>query len=73
MIALHPPDLDVVVTGQQRRPAAPLTTWMPPFDDATLDALTGNPSFEIDWFLAAVLMSTPAAERADTGSLPLAG
>jgi hypothetical protein len=73
MIVLDPSDLEPATSNRQRGPSVPLTTWLPPLDDTILDALASDPSFEIDWFLAAVLMSTPAVERAQIESLPLAG
>jgi len=64
MIVLHPSDLDLSATAARPYGTAasmPVATWALPADDALLDALASDPSFEIDWFLAAVLMSTPAA------------
>ena len=72
MIVLHPSDVDLSAARQRHQFVAPLATWAPPLDDALVEALASDPSFEIDWFLAAVLMSTPATERAETTRLPLA-
>jgi hypothetical protein len=67
MIVLHPSDLDRSMTAAwPYEPAAssPVATWtLSSTEDAFLDALASDPSFEIDWFLAAVLMSTPAGAR----------
>jgi hypothetical protein len=74
MIMLHPADLDLSIALAQPRSAAPppVAGGAPLADAALIEALASDPAFEIDWFLAAVLMSTPAAERAEAKSLPLA-
>ena len=71
MIVMDPADLDLSVAMQRHQFAAPLTNWMPSLDEVLVEALASDPAFEIDWFLAAVLMSTPAG-HAEPERLPLA-
>jgi hypothetical protein len=62
MISLHPIDTDRAAARRRHLASAtapstiPISSLSATFDDVVSSDL----SFEIDWFLAAVLMSTPA-------------
>jgi hypothetical protein len=62
MIELYPPDTDRSAARRRHRASATAPSTMPiPSASATPDEVVSSDlSFEIDWFLAAVLMSTPA-------------
>jgi hypothetical protein len=66
MIALHPIDTDRPAARRRHLASSTAPSTMPiPSPSAALDEVVSSDlSFEIDWFLAAVLMSTPAGEPA---------